>query len=184
VAVKSQLSARFNTYKVVEGWSFASLYRHILFDLLALWPSFCAMLEFSDSSAKLVGPAGSILVPDDDEITRKLAMLFEGQCEGLGPTEAARRYGYSKQRFFQLLEQFGTHGALGLQSKLRGPKTNYRRTGELERQIIRHRFLDPDASAEVIAQRLQQASHAISIRSVERVISDYGLQKKTLRLLP
>jgi hypothetical protein len=160
------------------------IYRHILFDLLALWRSFCAMLEFSDSSAKLVGPAGSILVPDDDEITRKLAMLFEGQCEGLGPTEAARRYGYSKQRFFQLLEQFGTHGALGLQSKLRGPKTNYRRTDELERQIIRHRFLDPEASAEVIAQRLQQASHVISIRSVERVISDYGLQKKTLRLLP
>jgi hypothetical protein len=91
---------------------------------------------------------------------------------------------YSKQRFFQLLEQFGTHGALGLQSKLRGPKTNYRRTGELERQIIRHRFLDPDASAQVIAQRLQQAGHAISIRSVERVISDYGLQKKLYACCP
>ena len=89
-----QLSARFNTYKVVEGWSFESLYRHLLFYLLVLWPSFCAMLEFSDSSATLIGPAGSILVPDDDEITRKFAMLFEGQCEGLGPTEAARRYGY------------------------------------------------------------------------------------------
>ena len=44
------------------------------------------MLELFDSSAKLVGPSGSILLPDDDEITRKLAMLFEGQCEGLGPT--------------------------------------------------------------------------------------------------
>jgi len=42
------------------------------------------MLELFDSSAKLVGPSGSILLPDDDEITRKLAMLFEGQCEGLG----------------------------------------------------------------------------------------------------
>jgi hypothetical protein len=37
-------------------------------------------LELSDSSAKLVGPSGSILLPDDDEITRILAMLFEGQC--------------------------------------------------------------------------------------------------------
>jgi hypothetical protein len=46
------------------------------------------------SSAKLVGPAGSILLPDDDEISRKLAMLFEGQCEGLGPTQAARKFGY------------------------------------------------------------------------------------------
>jgi ribosomal protein S11 len=39
-------------------------------------------------------------------------------------------------------------------------------------------------SAEVIAQKLQQARQQISIRSVERVISDFGLQKKTLRLSP
>jgi hypothetical protein len=68
-------------------------------------------------------------------------------------------------------------GYLALQSKARGPKTNYRRTEEMVRQIILHRFLDPEASAEVIAQRLQQARHQISTRSVERVISDFGLQK-------
>ena len=152
------------------------------------WGSFILilppMLELFNSSAKLVGHSGSILLPDDDEITRKLAMLFEGQCEGLGPTQAARKFGYTKQRYFQLLEQFELQGALALQSKVRGPKTNYRRTEEMVRQIIRHRFLDPDASAEVIAQKLQQAHHLISIRSVERVISDFGLQKKTLRLSP
>jgi hypothetical protein len=137
------------------------------------------MLKWLDSSAQLVGPSGSILLPDDDEITRKLAMLFEGQCEGLGPTQAARKFGYTKQRYFQLLRQFEAHGARSLQSQPRGPKTNYRRTEELVRQIIRYRFLDPDASAEVIAQKLQQAHHPISIRSVERVIHDFGLQKKT-----
>lgn len=140
------------------------------------------MLEWTKSSAKLVGPSGSILLPEDDEITRKLAMLFEGECEGLGPTKAALKYGYCKQRYFQLLEELRTHGAVALKSKLRGPKTNYRRTEELVRQIIRHRFLDPEASPEVIAQKLQQAQNAISIRSVQRVISDFGLQKKTLRL--
>jgi polysaccharide deacetylase 2 family uncharacterized protein YibQ len=123
-------------------------------------------------------------LPDDDEITRKLAMLFEGQCEGLGPSAAARKFGYTKQRYFQLLEDFEAHGALALLSKARGPKTNYRRTEEMVRQIIRHRFLDPEASAEVIAQKLQQAHQLISIRSVERVISDFGLQKKTLRRSP
>jgi transposase len=159
-------------------------YRHILFDYRSPFSPSCSMLELFDSSAKLVGPSGSILLPDDDEITRKLAMLFEGQCEGMGPTQAARKFGYTKQRYFQLLEQFETQGALALQSKARGPKTNYRRTEEMVRQVIRHRFLDPDASAEVIAQKLQQAHHLISIRSVERVISDFGLQKKTLRLWP
>jgi transposase len=137
------------------------------------------MLQQLDASAQLVGPAGSIDLPDDDdEITRKLAMLYEGQCEGLGPTQAARKFGYTKQRYFQLLHQFEAHGARALQSQPRGPKTNYRRTEQRVGQVIGYRFLDPDASAEVIAQKLQQAHHPISIRSVERVIHDFGLQKK------
>jgi hypothetical protein len=142
------------------------------------------MLKFSRASSALVGPAGSISIPQDDEITRKLAMLVEGQCQGLGATKAARKFGYSKQRYFQLLHEFQAHGATALKSKKRGPISNYRRTDELIRQVIRHRFLDPEASAEVIAQKLRQAGYTISIRSVERVITDYGLQKKTPRAWP
>jgi transposase len=137
------------------------------------------MLECSDAAARLVGPAGSIRLAADDEITRKLAMLVEGQCEGLGPTQAARKFGYTKQRYFQLLRQFEAHGARALQSRPRGPKPKPRRTEELVRQVIRHRFLDPEASAAVIAQKLRQAHYPISIRSVKRVIEDFGLQKKS-----
>ncbi len=49
------------------------------------------------------------------------------------------------------------------------------------RQVIRHRFLDPDASAEVITQKLVQTNSIISCRSVERIVQDYGLQKKLFR---
>ena len=42
-----------------------------------------------------------------------------------------------------------------------------------------HRFLDPDASPEVIAQKLTQCGMHISTRSVERIIERFGLQKKT-----
>jgi hypothetical protein len=49
----------------------------------------------------------------------------------------------------------------------------------LIRQVIRHRFLDPDASADVIAQKLRQAGFVVSTRTVERVIATFGLQKKT-----
>jgi hypothetical protein len=52
------------------------------------------------------------------------------------------------------------------------------------RQVIRHRFLDAEATVEVIAQKLEQTGHAISIRSVERVVADYGLQKKLYELNP
>jgi len=143
------------------------------------------VITFNDQQqAHLAGSAGSLLVPQDDEITLKLAMLFEGQCEGSGPTQAATKFGYSKARYFQLLHLYEQHGALALQSNPTGPKCNYRRTDLVVRQVIRHRFLDPDVSPHVTAQKLHQTHHPVSIRSVQRVVADYGLQKKTLRAQP
>jgi transposase len=142
------------------------------------------MVEFVGPDALLVGPSGSLAVRPGDEVTLKLAMLFEGRCGGLGPRRAAEKFGFSKSRYYQLLEVFALEGAQGLQSKRRGPKSNYRRTDEVVRQVIRHRFLDPDASADVIAQKLRQCGFPISTRSVERVIEAYGLQKKTLQVSP
>lgn len=141
-------------------------------------------MHFDLESHALVGGQGSMPVIPDDEITRKLAMLIEGECEGLGPSQAAEKFGFSKQRYFQLREAYRQRGAAALQSQRRGPKTHYRRTGELVRQVIRHRFLDPEASPAVIAQKLRQTGFEISTRSVERVIAEYGLQKKTLSVPP
>lgn len=141
-------------------------------------------MQFDLEACKLVGAHGELPVVDQDEITRKLAMLIEGQCEGLGPSQAADKYGYTKQRYYQLLHAYQECGSLALGSKPRGPKRNYRRTDELVRQVIRHRFLDPEATPDVIAQKLSQTGFVISRRSVERVIAEYGLQKKTLHLPP
>ncbi len=137
------------------------------------------MVWFDLDNLSLVGSVGSLDVLNDDEITRKLAMLIEGDCEGLGPAQAAKKYQFSRQRYFQLRTAFREHGALALLSQKRGPKHDYRRTDEVIRQVIRHRFLDPEASAEVIAQKLRQCDLNISTRSVERVIEQFGLQKKT-----
>lgn len=137
-------------------------------------------MQLDHQTQTLVGQGGSLSVREDDEITRKLAMLIEGECEGLGPLKAAEKFGFSKQRYFQLRKAFQQRGAPSLLSQPRGPKTNYRRTSELVRQVIRHRFLDPEAAAEVIGQKLRQSGLQISTRSIERVIAEYGLQKKTL----
>ena len=142
------------------------------------------MARFDRDKHVLVGSGGLLKVPAQDEITHKLLMLIEGECEGLGPLQAARKFGFSKQRYFQLRAAFAQRGAMALGSQKRGPKTNYRRTAEVVRQVIRHRFLDPDASAEVIAQKLVQSGFSISIRSVQRVLSEYGLQKKTPQMSP
>jgi hypothetical protein len=138
------------------------------------------MARFDLKNHAMVGTGGLLSVRADDEITRKLAMLIEGECEGLGPLQAAKKFGFSKQRYFQLRAAFDELGAQALQSRKRGPKTHYRRTAEVVRQVIRHRFLDAEATPEVIAQKLCQSGWEISIRSVQRVIEEYGLQKKTL----
>lgn len=137
------------------------------------------MCTFDLGECAFVGKAGALPVPQDDESTRRLAMLIEGECE-LGPTAAAAKFGFSRQRYFQLRHQFHQSGAEALLPRKRGPKGNYRRTDETVRQVIRHRFLDPDASAEVITQKLVQSGVTISVRSVERIIQDYALQKKTV----
>jgi len=141
-------------------------------------------MKFELLERRIVGPAGELIIPSADEITPRLVMLLEGECEGLGATEAARKYGFTRQRYYQVLNLFQTGGALALQPQKRGPKTNYVRTDEVERQVIRQRFLDPDASVDIIAQKLRQAGFSISTRSVERVVEKYGLQKKTLPLPP
>jgi hypothetical protein len=139
------------------------------------------MVQLNRKDGVLVGKGGSLAVREEDEVTRKLTMLIEGECEGLGPIQAAAKYGYTKQRYFQLRQVFLTDGAAALAGQRRGPKTNYRRTSDIVRQIIRYRFLDPRATPDVIGQKLRQLGMAISTRTVERVIADYGLQKKTLQ---
>ena len=140
------------------------------------------MRRTQENAQLFAGPRGTLPIRDDDEITLKLAMLFEGKCTALGPTGAARKYGYSKQRYYQLLRHYKEGGAAALASKKRGPRHNYRRTAAVEKQVIRYRFLDSELSAEVIAQKLRQTGWPISTRSVERIIEHYGLQKKTPRL--
>jgi hypothetical protein len=142
------------------------------------------MLHFDPHQRQLRGPAGHLLVPTDDDVTRKLAMLIDGECHGSGPLQAARNFGFCKQRSFQRRHAYEQGGAAALASKKRGPKGNYRRTPEVVRQVIRHRFLDPEASPAVIAQKLTQTDLPLSIRSVERVIAQFGLQKKTPSLPP
>ena len=130
----------------------------------------------------LAGPSGTIPIRSDDTMAVRLAMLIEGQCLGLGSAKSSEKYGFSKQRYYQLLRGFEAAGTAALQPRKTGPHTKHVRTENVMTQIIRHRFLDPDASAEVIAQKMRQTGISVSTRSVERTITDYGLQKKTLRV--
>jgi hypothetical protein len=114
----------------------------------------------------------------DDKTMRKLMMLIEGTY-GIGIQASIQKYGYSEQRYHQLLNGFKQRGIDALIDRKRGPKSNHVRDDKVISQIIRLRFLDPEASAGVIAQKLRQTGLQVSVRSVERTITEYGLQKKT-----
>lgn len=118
-------------------------------------------------------------IDPDDKVSRKLLMLIEGTF-GIGVRKSIEKYDYTEQRFYQLLKAFQKNGSDALIDKKRGPKENSKRDEKTIQQIIRYRFLDPDASAAVISQKLKQTGNPVSERSVERTIQEYGLQKKTL----
>ena len=136
------------------------------------------IIRFDTEHSVLVGVEGDLPFPEDDLVIRKLAMLIDGECGGTSATEAAARAGYSRSHHYQLRARCKAGGVAALAAGKRGPRGNYRRTEETVRRIIRHRFLDPDASAAVVGQKLRQEGEEVSDRSVERVITEYGLQKR------
>lgn len=121
----------------------------------------------------------NFIIDPKDKLSVKLAMLIEGRCT-IGVKAAAQKYGYTEQRFHQLMAKYSEGGAPALIDQKRGSDTKPVRTGEVLNQIIRLRFLDPLSNSVVIAQKLKQIGYKASKRSVERTITEYGLQKKTL----
>lgn len=121
---------------------------------------------------------GKLNISLDDKPTIKLLMLLEGTY-GIGVEKSIEKYGFSQQRYYQLKKAFVESGSEALVDLKRGPRQNHVRSEEVDKLIIRMRYLDPDSGAAVIAQKLNQQGIDISTRSVERTITEYGLQKKT-----
>ncbi len=61
------------------------------------------MIQIKDGNYYLIGPEGSLRIQDDDEITKKICMIYEGECEGHKRTKVAERFGYTRQRYHQIL---------------------------------------------------------------------------------
>lgn len=118
-------------------------------------------------------------IDPEDKLAVKMAMLIEGQCM-ISVYEAIKKYGYTEQRYYQLLKLYKQGGTGAIMDKKRGSDKRPTRTTEVLNQIIRLRFLDPGSGADVIAQKMNQNGYSVSKRSVERTITEYGLQKKRI----
>lgn len=121
----------------------------------------------------------SLTINPADSAAWKFSMLYEASTTKDGNIkEIAAKYGYTREHFYAVKRLFENEGLQAMGDQAKGPKRNYVRTKGIEKEIIRHRFLDPEANCEVIAQKMKQSGHDVSQRSVERTINEYGLQKK------
>jgi len=136
-----------------------------------------------NSTIYIKGKRKSLPIHPDDIIAIKMLMIMEGYILGKNVKETAKKYGYSEQRYYQIRRDYLKGGTEALAPRKPGPVKKSKRTDNTINQIIRHKFLDPEASAKVIAQKMKQAGIKISIRSVERTITEKGLQKKTLSII-
>jgi Helix-turn-helix domain len=135
-------------------------------------------LRYDPDSYQLTGSAGSLELHPDDKLAQQFLMLIEGHCQG-NVSAAAQKYGYCRERYYQLRRTFYAGGLAALLPKKTGPKTKHRRTDEVVRQVLRYFFLDPDTTVQVVTQKLRQTHFPISLRSVQRIAADWGLQKKS-----
>ena len=99
----------------------------------------------------------TLKINPSDTTAWKLMMLIDAASSKDETIEQiAHRYGYTREYFYIIKKNYEDKGSQALSDKAKGPKRNYKRTSEIEKQIIRHRFLDPDANSEVIAQKMNQ----------------------------
>ena len=136
------------------------------------------MAILSVTESEIVGPRGRLPVKKDDHAARKLALLILAECLGEHVTVAAEACGYTRARYYQVQQDYLRGGTDALRKRKPGRTCNTVRTPDVEREIVRHVVLDPDAPARVVAQRMNQQEMGVSQRTVERTITKYGLQKK------
>ena len=123
------------------------------------------------------GPGGQLPLRRDDEAGTDLFMLLEGETSGRPLDEVLIEFGRSRSTYYEKLRRFREEGVEGLLSRPPGPRTAWRRPLEVVRFIVRARLRDPNRSAALIAGDLLRQGHAVSVRSVERTLTQFGLTR-------
>jgi transposase len=125
------------------------------------------------------GPAGALPLRSDDEACSDLAMLIEGETSGRPLDEVLGEFGRSRSTYYEKLRRFRELGVAGLLAKPPGPRSAWRRPLEVVRFIVTARLRDPERAAAQIAGDLAHLGHAVSTRSVERTLQQFGLTRST-----
>jgi transposase len=133
------------------------------------------------ASHEIKGPGGALRVRAEDVAAVDLAMLIEGETSGRPLDEVLVVYARSRSTYYEKLRRFREHGLEGLLTRPPGPRGPWRRPIEILKFVVATRVRHPDQSAADIAAQLERLGHRISVRSVERTLSQFGLTRPAAR---
>lgn len=133
---------------------------------------------------EIKGPGGVLQIRPQDEAALDLVMLVDGETSGRGLEEVLQQYGRSRSTYYEKLRRFREQGLEGLLSRPPGPRTPWRRPLEVVRFIVTTRLRHPERSAAEIADELGRQGHPVSLRSVERTLTQFGLTRGGQRGTP
>lgn len=130
------------------------------------------------------GPGGALPLRRGDEAALDLAMLIEGETSGRELEDVLARYGRSRSTYYEKLRRFQELGLEGLVARAPGPRGPWRRSVDVLRFVVGARLREPRRSATEIAGDLAREGHDVSVRSVERTLTQFGLTRHAVRAAP
>jgi transposase len=135
-------------------------------------------------SHEIKGPGGSLPLRADDAAVVDLVMLIEGETSGRDLDTVLVQFGRSRSTYYEKLRRFREQGLEGLLSRPPGPRSPWRRPMEVVRYVVTTRLRHPERTAGGIAADLSRMGHAVSVRSIERTLSQFGLTRPPARHAP
>jgi len=129
------------------------------------------------TTPEIRGPGGCLQLRAGDEPSADLVMLIEGETSGRPLDQVLLEFGRSRSTYYEKLRRFREQGLEGLLSRPPGPRTPWRRPLEVVRFIVTTRLRHPDKGAGAIAEDLLRLGHAVSVRTVERTLTQFGLTR-------
>jgi transposase len=135
-------------------------------------------------SHEIKGPGGTLPVRPDDEAVFDLVMLIEGETSGRDLDVILGEFGRSRSTYYEKLRRFREQGIEGLLPRPPGPRSPWRRPLEVVRFVVTTRLRHPERTAGEISEELGRLGHSVSVRSVERTLSQFGLTRPHARQTP
>jgi transposase len=135
------------------------------------------MVKSATPTREIRGPGGTLSLHPEDEASADLVMLIEGETSGKPLDQVLQEFGRSRSTYYEKLRRFREQGLEGLLPRPPGPRSAWRRPLEVVRFIVTTRLRDPSRSAAAIAEDLARQGHAVSQRSVERTLTQFGLTR-------